>query len=82
VATDVVKGAHHLVLATDDDGPFAAHVEADVVAGLRQVVHMADKLPVPPEQDIGLEVQQFLVEIGPARESGAVPIARDFQIFQ
>ena len=45
VPADIVKRAHHAVVAADREQHFADEIEALVVAGIRDLRHVADDLP-------------------------------------
>lgn len=56
------------------------HIGGAAVVG--QDVLVAGELPMAAEQHLGLEVQQFFVEIGPSRQSGPVPLIRNLELIQ
>src|SRR3546814_9101545 len=80
--SDVVEGTNDAVGAAQNDRALAAEVEADVAARFRQVALLAGELPMAPEQHFGLEVEQFLVEVCPGRQSGPVPLVGDLHLAQ
>ena len=76
VPADIVERPHLPVMAADDQGPLADHVEALVVARLRNVVHMAGKLPALAEQLPALQLQELGVEIGPGWQPAALAVGK------
>ena len=69
---DVMKSAHHAVVAADGKQHFADEVEALVVAGVRNLRDVADDLPRWPEHPLALEREEFRIRVGPGRQAEIV----------
>src|SRR5262249_22097042 len=77
MAADIVKAAHHAILAADGEGALPHHIEGHVVARLGDVADMADELPAAPEQLLLFDLQELGVEIDPPGQPAALALAQD-----
>ncbi len=66
---DIVEGPRNPVLAAHHDDAFADEVEAVIVAGVRNVVQMADHLPGRRQHLVLLGFEKAGVGIDPARKA-------------
>ena len=76
MTAEIVKGAHHAVVAAHHHGAFAEQVEGQPVSGRGHVAHMSHHLPVGEEKLLTFEFEQRWRMIGPGRKAAAVPVVR------
>ena len=69
-----MKGPHLPIGAANHNRAFAGDIKGDISATLRDLIHMANKLPMGFKDRCTFQIKQLLRKIGPARQAGAVPI--------
>jgi hypothetical protein len=74
VPANVVKAPHLSVFAAHGNGAFSGNIERYIVAGLRNVSDMAEKLPATPEEMFLFQLHRLVIEISPARQSRALTV--------
>ena len=68
MAADIVEGAQHAVIAADDKGALAQHIQRGVVARSCDLTHMADDLPVLQQEIAAFEREELGIVVGPSRQ--------------
>ncbi len=65
---NVIKAAHNAILAADDDERNAGHLDRAIIAGCRQLAHMADETPAAREDRAPLFLEEPGVRVDPRIE--------------
>src|SRR5262245_5017984 len=65
VAADIVEGADCAVLAANNEGALAQHVQSRIGAGLGDLADVANDLPAAQQQMASFEIEELGVAVGP-----------------
>jgi hypothetical protein len=63
VPADIMKAFHLPVVAAHSNGAFTDNIEGHVVSRLRDLIHMAQKLPAPPKEMLIFKFHGLVIEM-------------------